>query len=950
MERPRVDDPWGGRHPAQGERARGCLPRAGSSESGLTVLRMRTYDDGDFDPDEARARDRGRDPRRRGRRHLPGLPHRRHLARVRRLPRAAARRHLRARGHEARALREAAARHPALLLRRAARADPGDGCRSTSTSSSARASARRSGRPSSSRSSGGRASGCSPRIDGARPRAATYPWPVDHCGICDFRQLCRQKLADDDHLVARRRARAAVRGAARPGRHHDAHAARRDRARHSSRPHPPRDLRAAAEPGRAPAPLQPHRRAPRRAPPGRGGSRLPAAPATLARATSGSTSRATRSTRPARGLEYLFGWCYREDGEERYEVVWGLDREGEKAAFERFVDWVEERRRRYPDLHVYHYAAYERTALRRLMGEHSTREDEIDDWLRRRAARRPLPRREAARCAPASRATRSRRSRSCTGSRARPRWRAATSRSSSSRVARARRPRRCSRGSARTTRRTAARRSSSTSGCSSSGPTALDVARAAGPARADGGGRGARRRAGGAARGAARGRRGGRARAGFSRTSSTTTSARGSRSGGSGSTTSRSTRTSCSTTPTRSAGSSSSASRSRTGSRSSTRSRSRRRSTRSSGALCRSGHRDGVPRRRSTTSAASSRSGAGRRARTSRFHARSSLRGRSPTGSTATRSRAFARAYLDGSGGGPRLGDPRAAAAARAARPARARGARSRSTAATSSCRARRVGQDVAGREGGDRAHARGAAGRRHVAQPQGDRQPAARDRGRGDAAGVRVSRAARSRPATRTRASRATSSTERQQCGDCSTTSTSSSRARRGSSRAPGARRAPRHADRRRGRPGLARRRRRDRARARATSSSSATRTSSRRSRRARMPDEAKASVLQHLLGDDDDGAAGPRDLPRAARGGCGRSSPRSPPRRTTRAGSSSRAVDRAANASRPGTGSSCRPVAHAANGQLSREEADEVAARDCGAARHRLHRRRRRHAAAHA
>ena len=65
-----------------------------------------------------------------------------------------------------------------------------------------------------------------------------------------------------------------------------------------------------------------------------------------------------------------------------YEVVWGLDRDGEKAAFERFVDWVEARRRVHPDLHVYHYAAYERTAVRRLMGEHSTREREIDDWLR----------------------------------------------------------------------------------------------------------------------------------------------------------------------------------------------------------------------------------------------------------------------------------------------------------------------------------------------------------------------------------------------------------------------------------------------------------------------------------------------------------------------------------------------------------------------------------------
>nr|MBA3375217.1 TM0106 family RecB-like putative nuclease [Actinomycetota bacterium] len=86
---------------------------------------------------------------------------------------------------------------------------------------------------------------------------------------------------------------------------------------------------------------------------------------------------------PARGLEYLFGYCYRDDdGVVQYEAIWGTDRDGEKAAFERFVDWVVERRRRFPDLHVYHYAAYERTALRRLMGEHAVREDEIDDFLR----------------------------------------------------------------------------------------------------------------------------------------------------------------------------------------------------------------------------------------------------------------------------------------------------------------------------------------------------------------------------------------------------------------------------------------------------------------------------------------------------------------------------------------------------------------------------------------
>ena len=33
-------------------------------------------------------------------------------------------------------------------------------------------------------------------------------------------------------------------------------------------------------------------------------------------------------------------------------------------------------------MHVYHYAPYEPTAIRRLMGAHGTREDEVDDLLR----------------------------------------------------------------------------------------------------------------------------------------------------------------------------------------------------------------------------------------------------------------------------------------------------------------------------------------------------------------------------------------------------------------------------------------------------------------------------------------------------------------------------------------------------------------------------------------
>jgi AAA domain-containing protein/RNase H-like protein len=41
-----------------------------------------------------------------------------------------------------------------------------------------------------------------------------------------------------------------------------------------------------------------------------------------------------------------------------------------------------ERLERDPSMHVYHYAAYEPTALKRLMGRHATREDELDRLLR----------------------------------------------------------------------------------------------------------------------------------------------------------------------------------------------------------------------------------------------------------------------------------------------------------------------------------------------------------------------------------------------------------------------------------------------------------------------------------------------------------------------------------------------------------------------------------------
>jgi len=82
------------------------------------------------------------------------------------------------------------------------------------------------------------------------------------------------------------------------------------------------------------------------------------------------------------GLEYLFGYAVRADAGWEYQRRWALTPTDERAAFEAFVDLVVERQETWPDLHVYHYAPYEPTALKRLMGLYATREDALDRLLR----------------------------------------------------------------------------------------------------------------------------------------------------------------------------------------------------------------------------------------------------------------------------------------------------------------------------------------------------------------------------------------------------------------------------------------------------------------------------------------------------------------------------------------------------------------------------------------
>lgn len=82
------------------------------------------------------------------------------------------------------------------------------------------------------------------------------------------------------------------------------------------------------------------------------------------------------------GLEYLFGLYYFEHGEARFKAFWAHSRAEEKVAFEEFMDFVTGWLLKYSNAFIYHYAAYEQTALKKLMSLHGTREAEVDNLLR----------------------------------------------------------------------------------------------------------------------------------------------------------------------------------------------------------------------------------------------------------------------------------------------------------------------------------------------------------------------------------------------------------------------------------------------------------------------------------------------------------------------------------------------------------------------------------------
>jgi predicted RecB family nuclease len=213
--------------------------------------------------------------------------------------------------------------------------------------------------------------------------ALYYPEPVDHCEICPWCGDCKQRWRDDDYLslvagITRLQRReleaqqiATLAGLARlrippfkPTRGsietyvrvHDQASLQLDS---RGKPPPPLfELRSCEE--------------------GSGLARLPEpSPGDIFLDLEGDPF-ATEG-----GREYLFGVVTLDaSGNPSYRAFWAFTDHEERAAFESVMDLIANASKAHPGMHVYHYAPYEPSAFKRLMGRYATREKELDTLLR----------------------------------------------------------------------------------------------------------------------------------------------------------------------------------------------------------------------------------------------------------------------------------------------------------------------------------------------------------------------------------------------------------------------------------------------------------------------------------------------------------------------------------------------------------------------------------------
>jgi uncharacterized protein len=235
-------------------------------------------------------------------------------------------------------------------------------------------------------------------IDGAG--VATYPDPVDHCGICRWEDSCKDRRRADDHLslvsgmrrdqtrkltevgVPTRRALAAMPAGVAVSGMADVSVERlRQQAALQVRGEGLPPYLFELLPPELP-PVQPELVDPATAWPQRGWVALPE-PSRGDLFFDMEGDPYALDDEHGSGLEYLFGVIeLGAAGTPEYRSFWAHTRGEEQRAFEGFVDFVMKRRAEHPDLHVYHYAPYEPSAMKRLMGAHHTREHEVDELLR----------------------------------------------------------------------------------------------------------------------------------------------------------------------------------------------------------------------------------------------------------------------------------------------------------------------------------------------------------------------------------------------------------------------------------------------------------------------------------------------------------------------------------------------------------------------------------------
>lgn len=220
-------------------------------------------------------------------------------------------------------------------------------------------------------------------LDDGVVAAANYPEPVDHCDICPWSSECSKKRRQDDHLslvagISRLQRRELEgrevptltalastplplpfkpsRGAA------ETYVRIREQARlqfeSRNKPQPLHELRPFEE--------------------GAGLRVLPEpSPGDVFLDLEGDAFAAEG------GREYLFGLVtIAPNGAPDYRGFWAFDEAEERQAFEAVVDLIMQAWQAHPGMHVYHYAPYEPSAFKRLMGRYATREDELDRLLR----------------------------------------------------------------------------------------------------------------------------------------------------------------------------------------------------------------------------------------------------------------------------------------------------------------------------------------------------------------------------------------------------------------------------------------------------------------------------------------------------------------------------------------------------------------------------------------